>query len=291
MTTYEVREFDKHGYARLADDPPEDEGRDQALELQRSNYTKIGSGQVSHRYNLVLYVRDEDTTFYGMTDTEVQRLARSLADLVGSVQPADVAEGEASPVLGPVYFAARRWADGLVPAYQEGALAKIVKRAAEQFLAELQEGAENYLLADVSSNVQGHVWHLVDRIVEDGIVGGVPWVVQRYGLGERYQCQVLRVALAEHCKEVLVPMVAQRLRDEAGQALQSRDWYRRQSEERRAQLEKFGGQLGAAVQLLVRAEAVLDVIAGHSLMHDTVTADCAGGLRDQIRLWIEEGRR
>lgn len=290
MTTYEVKEFDKYATARLADDPPEDEGRDQALELHRTDYRKIDGAQVSHRYDLTIFVKNDDLTFYGMTDTEVQRLARSLGDLVGGVQPADVVEGEASPVLGPVYFSARRWADGLVPAYQEGALAAIVKKAAEHFLGELQEGAENYVLADVSSNVQGHVWHLVDRIVEDGIIGDVPWVVQRYALGERYNCQALRVALVEKCRDVLVPMVAQRLRDEADQALQSRDWYRRQSVDRFEHMQEISGRLAQATELLVRAQATLDNVAHHSLLCNTHTAEHAGGLRDEIEEWVEAGR-
>lgn len=290
MTTYEVREFDKHGHARLADDPPDDDDRDQALELQRQDIRKIDTGAVRHLYDLTIYAKDDDITFYGMTATEVQRLARSLGDLVGSVQPADVAEGEASPVLGPVYFAARRWADGLVPDYQEGAFAAIVRRAADDFSRQLEEAAENYVLADVSSNVQSHVWNLVDLIVEDGIIGGVPWVVRRYGLGERYNCQALRVALAEHCRDVLVPMVAQRLRDEAAQALQSRDWYRRQSDEKFIQLTRLVKHMGEAAALLARAAAALDNAAHHSLLWDTLTAEHAGGLRDEIRGWIEAGR-
>jgi hypothetical protein len=300
MTTYEVKEFEKQNLgayvARLAHDPGDSEGGpDQMLELQRTAVIYLDGRAPSSQYSLTIYKdygsrRNEDATFWDMSASDVQRLARSLGDLVGSVQPEDVAEGEASPVLGPVYFAARRWADGLVPAYQEGAFAAIVRRAAEQFLAELQEGAENYVLADVSSNVQGHVWHLVDRIVEDGIIGGTPWVVQRYGLGERYQCQALRVALAEKCRDVLVPMVAQRLRDEADQALQSRDWYRRQSDEKFTQLTKLVKHMGEAAALLARAAAALDNAAHHSLLWDTLTAEHAGGLRDEIRKWIEQGR-
>ena len=74
--------FDKHHVARLGEDPGEaGENNDQVMELQRRTVSSTDGKPSYHLFDLIIYVGDEDLTFYGMRRESLKLLAAMLAEL------------------------------------------------------------------------------------------------------------------------------------------------------------------------------------------------------------------
>lgn len=106
-----------------------------------------------------------------------------------------LAEGEKSPVLGPHYFDARAVAERIVTKFEDEDFKGMIEKFADQFRDELWNSVQSSLLSDVECNVQGEIWRMVDNVVR-AILGGNKWALDRYVLGDRYDCAEVRAAVA-----------------------------------------------------------------------------------------------
>lgn len=78
------------------------------------------------------------------------------------------------------------------------------------------------LWSDAEMNLQGKSWRMVDEIVR-GILSGEKWLIERYALGDRYDCDKIREAVARHIpREIMQARIAdleaenERLRKDLG---------------------------------------------------------------------------
>jgi hypothetical protein len=108
-------------------------------------------------------------------------------------------QGEQNPALGAAYFSATDAAEKFMAGFEaeqfKPLLEKFVKQMSDQFTDVMWEKFQDWLIDDTQRNVQGHMWRDVDAIVT-AILGGEPWILQKYVLGERYNCEKVRAAIA-----------------------------------------------------------------------------------------------
>jgi hypothetical protein len=109
----------------------------------------------------------------------------------------DFAEAESYRTLGPAYFAARRQAEAFMAAFEAEHFAPLIKKFASDFQDKLWSDLENSLLSDTESNLQTSVWRMVDSSVK-ALLGGDRWALERYALGDKYDCGEIRAAVAKH---------------------------------------------------------------------------------------------
>ena len=106
-------------------------------------------------------------------------------------------QGANYPGLGPHYFAARKTAEEFMAKFEPEHFEPLIKKAADAFYSSLQSSLEDCLLSDVESNIQGTIWRQIDDSVR-ALLGGERWALDRYALGERYDCDKIREAVAKH---------------------------------------------------------------------------------------------
>lgn len=106
-------------------------------------------------------------------------------------------KGAEHPVLGPHYFAARQVAEEFMAEFEPKQFEPMVRKAADAFMEQAQDALENWLLSNVESNLQGTIWRQIDDSVK-ALLGGERWALDRYALGERYDCEKIRAAVAKH---------------------------------------------------------------------------------------------
>lgn len=140
------------------------------------------------------------------------------------IMPADVDEAVAFEALGPHYFSARRFADDLTNQFTESHFKPLLDEFAKAFNDKLWTTVEDSLIADTSSNVQSHIWRTVDQIVQ-GILSGERWVVDRYALGERYDCEKARATIAKHVPKELQDARIADLESELTRLKEQLRWY------------------------------------------------------------------
>lgn len=102
---------------------------------------------------------------------------------------------EQHPTLGVSYAEARKIAERFMASWEAEHLKPLIDKAAENFRDQLWSDIVAWLLADTESNLQGEIRRTVDNIVK-GILSGETWAVNKYALGERYDCEAIRKTLA-----------------------------------------------------------------------------------------------
>lgn len=114
----------------------------------------------------------------------------------------DLAEGAESLTLGPAYFAARRVCRAHLEAFEAEHMRPLIDAAAKQFTDTLWDSVRDYLWSDTESNLQGRMWRMTDQCVQ-ALLSGEGWAINKYALGERYECDKVRAAVAKHVPEEL----------------------------------------------------------------------------------------
>jgi hypothetical protein len=108
-------------------------------------------------------------------------------------------KGEQNPVLGPAYFSARDAAEKFMAGFEaeqfKPLLEKFVKQMSDQFTEVMWEKFQEWLIDDTQRNIQGAMWRDVDAILI-AMLGGEQWILRKYILGERYDCEKVRATLA-----------------------------------------------------------------------------------------------
>jgi hypothetical protein len=105
-------------------------------------------------------------------------------------------QAEGYEVLGPNYFAAREVAEKFMEKFEADHFKPVIKKIADELYSQMQDSLESYLLGDVESNIQGTIWRQIDDSVK-AILSGEKWALNKYMLGERYDCDKVREAVAK----------------------------------------------------------------------------------------------
>lgn len=113
------------------------------------------------------------------------------------MEQAFLEKGEEYPVLGPHYFAARKAAEEFMSGFVIEQFDPLIKKASDAFYESMLENIQASLLSDVESNIQSVIWHQIDESVR-ALLSGEKWAIDRYALGERYDCEKIRAAVASH---------------------------------------------------------------------------------------------
>ncbi len=113
-----------------------------------------------------------------------------------------VKEAEQYDNLGPSYFAAREIARRYMENFASEQFEPLIKEFTDKFRDKLWGDVDTFLISDTESNLQGTIWRMVDEVVR-GLLGGKQWMLKRYALGDRYDCDELRAAVAKHIPKEL----------------------------------------------------------------------------------------
>jgi hypothetical protein len=135
-------------------------------------------------------------------------------------------QAEGYDVLGPNYFAAREAAEKFMEQFQAEHFAPLLKKAADEFYSQMQGSLESFLLSDVESNIQGTIWRQIDDSVK-AILSGQQWALTKYMLGERYDCDKVREAVAKVVPKELQDARVADLEAEVVRLKEALDWARR----------------------------------------------------------------
>jgi hypothetical protein len=127
--------------------------------------------------------------------------------------------------LGVHYFSARRIVNDAMSSLGNKDFSEIVKTASDLIYRHIQDAVEASMWADAEANLQGKVWHMVDDIVR-GLLSGEKWLMDRYVLGEIYDCEKVRATVAKHIGDELAAKRIADLEDALAKAKQDLEWYR-----------------------------------------------------------------
>ena len=112
----------------------------------------------------------------------------------------DIAQGKEHAVLGPAYFAARRVCEAAMQDWEAEHLRPLVENIRDKVTDTLWDTIRDSIWSDTEMNLQGKMWDMVDRTVK-ALLSGERWALERYCLGERYDQEQVRAAIARHIPE------------------------------------------------------------------------------------------
>lgn len=113
------------------------------------------------------------------------------------ITDAHVAEAEKFQTLGPAYFCSREVVERAMAGVQTSDLRPLLDAFVKQFSDAVWSGMQDHLLSDTEMNLQGAMYRQVDDIVKY-MLSGEKWAVEKYALGDRYDCANVRAAIAKH---------------------------------------------------------------------------------------------
>lgn len=130
-----------------------------------------------------------------MTTTAQQQVKREPI-----VTDEDMVEGAKMPVLGPMYFATRRFVEKSIAGDSSIDVKTLAKRFSDEVYEQILYSLENYLISNAESNVQTYLTNAVDEAV-NALLAGHRWGLERYCLSGRYNAAEVRAAIASHIPE------------------------------------------------------------------------------------------
>ena len=130
------------------------------------------------------------------------------------------------PALGPNYEVGGRIAEKLIAQFTEEHFLPIIKDFSDKLYSTMEAKIRDYLLSDVECNVQSDVWRQLDACVE-ALLGKNTWIIEKYCLGERYNCDQIRAAVAAAMPKELQDARIADLEAEVKRLKEDNDWLRR----------------------------------------------------------------
>jgi hypothetical protein len=106
-------------------------------------------------------------------------------------------EGAKAPSLGPNYFRAREVVGKFMEGFEAEHFEPLLKKFSDEMYGKLLQSVEDYLLSNAEDNLQGELWRGTDEAVK-ALLSGESWAMERYALGERYDCEKVRAAVAKY---------------------------------------------------------------------------------------------
>jgi hypothetical protein len=160
-------------------------------------------------------------------DKEVQAALEADGDDHGPVFiDEDIAKGSGEYLtLGPGYFSARRFAEKVMADFQAEFFEPLLKDFETRFTIRLWEAVTGSLINDTESNIQNHIWRTVDTIVL-GLLSGETWIMRKYVLGEKYDCEKVRATVARHVPAELQDKRIAELEEEIQRLQKQLDYFR-----------------------------------------------------------------
>jgi hypothetical protein len=113
------------------------------------------------------------------------------------IEPEHIDEARQYPNLGPAYFAAQAIAERFMTSFQEEQFKPLIDKFAAEFNDRLWSDLQSSLLGDTQSNLRSDMWRMVDQCVT-AVLSGERWVMEKYALGSRYDCDKVRETVAKH---------------------------------------------------------------------------------------------
>lgn len=138
----------------------------------------------------------------------------------------DMKQAETAPTLGPAYFASRRAVEQAMRGIDEGHGKPIIKMFTDELCDRMWTIVQDSLWSDTEMNLQGQMYRQVDEIVR-GILSGEKWIMDRYLLGERYDCEKVRAVVAKHIPAELQDKRVADLEEEIKSLRESLKWAQR----------------------------------------------------------------
>jgi hypothetical protein len=129
----------------------------------------------------------------------------------------DLKDGEASLVLGPTYFDARRVAERVMAKFEAEQFKPLIDKMASEFNDRLWNDVKSSLLEDTECNLQNEICRAVDACVE-ALLGGHMWALNKYILGSNYDHGKIREAVAIYIPQELQEKRIADLEEELRQA-------------------------------------------------------------------------
>lgn len=133
---------------------------------------------------------------------------------------------EAHKALGPAYSFASRVCQKHLEAFEAEHMKPLVDELCKKITERVWESVQDHLWSDTEMNLQGEMRHAVDGIIE-GILGGKPWVLQQYCLGEKYNCGEIRKTLVSYIPKELQDARIADLESELARLKEQLEWARR----------------------------------------------------------------
>lgn len=138
----------------------------------------------------------------------------------------DFAKSSEYSNLEPHYFSSRRICAEVMKGFEADHMRGLVDKAASEFADKLWAMVETSLWDDTESNLQSKMYRTVDDIVK-GILSGEKWIILKYVLGPRYECEKVRAAVAKHIPDELAAARISDLEEEIKRLKQDNEWLRR----------------------------------------------------------------
>lgn len=114
----------------------------------------------------------------------------------------DIEKGTEHLTLGPAYFAARKTAERFMADFASEHFKPLVEEFTKEFRNRLWTNIDDWLLSDTENNLQSMMWRHTDNMVKH-VLAGDDWAMKKFALGERYDCECVRKAVAEHIPKEL----------------------------------------------------------------------------------------
>lgn len=128
--------------------------------------------------------------------------------------------------LGPAYFASRDIAERAMAGFEAEHFKPLIDKFGKDFADALWDSVRDHLLSDTELNIQGSMWHQVDQIMQ-GALSGEKWIMDRYVLGEKYDCGKVRETIAKYIGEELAAKRIEDLEAEVAKLKEELAWARK----------------------------------------------------------------
>ncbi len=133
-------------------------------------------------------------------------------------------QGLEYPALGPAYFASRKVVEEACEGLSEEPFKELFSAFSDKLMEQLQTRLEDSLFTNTESSLHCKMWHIVDQIVQ-GLLSGEQWVVNRYALGSKYDCECIRAELVKHIPKEVQDMRVKELEDQVECLKKELDWW------------------------------------------------------------------
>lgn len=106
------------------------------------------------------------------------------------------------PTLGPAYEAARKSAERFMASFEAEHFQPMIDKFVAEFRDKMWTEVCACFLSDTESNLQGDMWRHADSMVKH-VLAGDRWAIEKFALGERYDCEKVREAVAKRVPKEL----------------------------------------------------------------------------------------
>lgn len=99
------------------------------------------------------------------------------------------------PTLGPNYEFGRQVSERFMAQFETEQLLPLIETFGRKVYEEVEQKFRDFLMTDVECNIHLDIQRQLDACVE-ALLGKNTWIIEKYCLGERYNCEQIRAAVA-----------------------------------------------------------------------------------------------